>query len=598
MRGGFKDFVRSNKNASDDKEVKKLLGPNLKLIKEYLTSHVYKLIIAISATLLVSISALIGPYLIKIAIDDYIIPGDFPGLILISILIFLSYGLSWFSTFWQTYLAEWIGQDIISSIRQDLFYHIQDLNLTFFNNRRTGDIMSRITHDVNTLTELITGGFIHFISDFFTLFAIFAIMFWMDPTLSLIVFILLPLVMLIFWLLGKKMRDAYHNVREEMARLNTDIEENVSGIRTVKALNREKLNQENFQQISLNNLEANLRAVSIFSLFFPAMNFSRVLGEALVLGYGGIQVIEGSMTIGVLAAFLGYVRRFFRPIMDLSQVYNTYQSAGAALDRINEYLKIPGENQVQEKAPFNIEQIRGSIQFENVNFSYDNSKILESFGLYIPAKNTTALVGASGAGKSTVINLLTRLYEPDKGSVMIDEVDVRNIPPKRLRSVIGVVSQNVQMFNRTIEDNIKYGSFQATSEKIREAAKKTHAHEFIKDLPDGYNSLIGNEGIKLSGGQRQLISLTRVILKDPKILVFDEPTSNVDTHTESLIINAIEKLLKEKTIILISHRLSTIKAADEIVFMSKGKILNQGTHSELLKNTPSYRELFKHSEIV
>ncbi|UMZ74311.1 ABC transporter ATP-binding protein [Natranaerofaba carboxydovora] len=609
MRGGIKKFVNSNEKKPGYNSLKRLSKNHYKLIKSYLISHKRKLFFAVLATIFVSLSALISPYLMKVAIDDYIIPGNFRGLTIVSILILLSYVLSWFSSYWQTYLAGWVGQDLVSSLRKDVFSHIKKLDLNFYNQRRTGEIMSRVTHDVNTLSELITGGFVHFVSDIFTLLGIIVIMFYLDISLTLIICLLIPFVMFIFFALGQKMRNAYHHVREEMARLNADVEENLSGIRTIKALNREQITQENFKKLSINNMKANLRAVGIFSLFFPAMNFSRVLGEALVLGYGGLQVIDGNMTVGVLAAFLSYVRRFFRPIMDLSQVFNTYQAAAAALDRINEYFNIPAESSThnisltKNKAynissntssnSFNFKGLTGEIIFENVSFSYGRNLILDNFDLEVPPKTTSALVGASGAGKSTVINLLTRLYEPEKGKILLDGIDIKNIPPETLRSQIGVVSQNVQLFDRSIEENIKYGTFGATLEEVKEAAQKTRAHDFIKDLPEGYKSTVGKEGIKLSGGQKQLISLSRVILKDPKILILDEPTSNVDTYTERLIINTIEKMLKDKTIILISHRISTIKAADEITFISNGKVEAKGTHYELIKNNPKYKDIFR-----
>lgn len=599
MQGGFKKFMDSSQKAPSGNYLKGL-KKNLNMITKYLTPHKKNLFFAVLATIVVAGTAMLNPYLMKAAIDDYIMEENLSGLALISLLMLACYGLAWLFSYWQTYLSGKVGQKIVAELREDLFDHLKKMELSFYHKSRTGEILSRVTHDINNIAELITNGFVHLVSDILTILGILVIMFFLDPWLTLFIFILLPLVTIIFLALGKKMRQAYHRVQEEMARLNTDVEENVTGIRTIKALNIEDKNYERFRRLSFNNMKANLKAVGIFSLFFPAMNFSRVLGEAMVLGFGGLQVIQGNITLGILAAFLGYVRRFFTPIMDLSQVYNTYQAAGASLDRINEYFNLsPGEeiNEAKSEYKFSQEKVRGEIIFEGVSFSYPDiykeDKVLKDFNLYITPYKTVSLVGPSGAGKSTVTKLLTRLYKPSEGRILIDGHDLQRIPPWKIREVIGVFSQNIQLFNRTIEENIRYGNFEASFDEVEEAAKKAHAHEFIDKLPGKYKAAVGKDGVKLSGGQKQLIALARIFLKDPKILVLDEPTSNVDTYTEGLLLEATQKLLKEKTVLVISHRLSTIKAADEVIFLRDGKIQDRGNHDELIKKNPEYSNLFE-----
>lgn len=572
------------------------LRSNIHLLTRYIRPYRGKIIAALLATLVVALSSLAGPYLMKLAIDDFIIPGNLQGLGVVAALMMGSYSLFWWSSYWQTYLAGWVGQVIIARIRRDLFSRMQRLHMKFLVNRQTGELMSRVTHDINTLTDLISNGFIKLVSDIATLGVILILMFYLHSGLTLVIILLLPLMVLIFLFLGNKMRFAYQQVREKMARLNAGLEENLSGIRTVKALSQEKNTQSKFNQLSASNVKANLHAVGIFSLFFPAMNFTRVLGEALIFGYGGLLVIEGEITLGILAAFLGYLRQFFRPVLDLSQVFNTYQQAAAALDRINHYMNLPveedhdwdskgKENETGEgeeetkgktaandsaKLPVDTESnykevfgktpLEGNIAFKDVYFSYNghNPYVLQGVNFTISPGEAVSLIGESGVGKTTLVKLLTRLYVPDKGKILLDGIDIMEIPLQCLRSWIGLFPQDVHLFNRSIAENIKYGNFEASREKIESAAKRAHIHDFITSLPDGYESIVGQEGIKLSGGQRQLIALARLFLKDPRILVLDEPTSNVDIHTEALVVQAIKKLMEHRTVLVISHRKSTI----------------------------------------
>ncbi|MFW6305903.1 MAG: ABC transporter ATP-binding protein, partial [Bacillota bacterium] len=465
------------------------------------------------------------------------------------------------------------------------------------------DIMSRLTHDVNALSDLVSSGFVHFFNDLLTLLGIMVIMLYLDVKLALISFIMIPFIFFAILILGKRMRNAYRDVREKLAELNADVEENISGIRLVQALNREAINNGKFTRLSWENLKANLKAVSYFALLFPTMNLSRVMGEALVLIFGGWGVINGIISLGVLLAFMGYIRRFFAPLADLSQVYNTYQAAAAALDRIYEYLSIEPEigedkaqvvlqNKLESHNLLDNKKIKGEIVFEKVSFAYEKEDILREFSLHINAGEVLALVGPTGAGKTTLVNLLTRLYDIRQGSISIDGIEISKITKKTLRKLIAVVPQDVFLFDTSIKENIRYGNLSAKDEDVIKAAQQVKAHDFISGLPDGYNTQVGESGIRLSGGQKQLISFTRALLANPKILILDEATSSVDAYTEVLIQQALDQLLKGRTGIMIAHRFTTLKKADRIAVLERGRISGLGTHQELMENNQLYRDLF------
>ncbi|MCK8826458.1 ABC transporter ATP-binding protein/permease [Natroniella acetigena] len=586
-------FRRMLSDREDEFSLSKLSRQHFKFICSYLKPHLSKLIWATLAMLTVTITTLAGPYLTKVAVDDYILKGDLQGLNLILLIMLGTYGVFWFSSYWQRYLSNWVGQEVVSSIREDLYQHIHTLSLDFFHKQPTGDIISRLTNDVDALSEIITNGFIRFLNDLLTLVGIVIIMLRLNFNLALITFTSIPLILIIVNYLGKKMRVAYREVQEKLAQLNSDVEENISGIRVVQALNRERVNAGKFNRLSWKSLKANLKAVSVFALLFPAMTFSRVLGEALVLWYGGWNVINGGLTLGVLVAFLGYVRRFFFPLADLSQVYNTYQSAGAALDRIYEYLSIPSDINDSNEALIQSNNFKGGFSFEEVNFAYEDTPIIKNFNLQVTPGEVFALVGPTGAGKSTLVNLLTRLYGVDQGKVAIDGMNINQIPIKKLRQMISVVTQDVFLFNTSIIENIRYAVPTATDKEVKEVAKLINAHEFINKLPNGYQTQVGEEGVKLSGGQKQLISFARALLADPLILILDEATSSVDAYSELLIQQALETLLADRTALIIAHRFSTLKQANRIGVLQNGELIDVGTHNELLRDNSLYCKLFK-----
>lgn len=589
MRGGFGSKLKSDNQ--EDFKLSDFDRETLKILIKYIKPNLKILVIAFLAMLAVTVTSLAGPYLIKIAVDNYILEKDFNGLNIILLLMILTYSVFWLSSYFQTYLSSFVGEKIVASIRDELYLHLQSMSVDFYKKRLTGDIMSRLTHDVNSISELISSGFIHFFNDLLTLVGIMGIMIYLNIRLALISFSLIPIIFIAIYLLGKKMRYAYRDVREKLAELNADVEENLSGIRLIQAVNRESINNKNFKKISWENFKANLKAVSYFALLFPAMNLSKVLGEALILIFGGLSVIKGSITLGVFLAFMEYVRRFFSPLADLSQVYNTYQSAAAGLDRINEYLKIKPSVKESEK-PKSKKIVEGKIEFKNVEFAYEERKVIDNISLSINSNESFAIVGLTGAGKTTFVNLLTRLYDVNSGNIEIDGIDLRDLSFKDLRKIIAVVPQNVFLFDTTIRENIRYGNPLATDEEVEETAKKVKAHEFIKNLPLSYEEKVGEGGSRLSGGQKQLISFARALISNPKILILDEATSSVDAYTELLIQEALDILLKGRTSVMIAHRFTTLKKVNRIAVMNNGKIESLGTHDELIKTSKIYRELY------
>ncbi len=579
-------------NPEEAYSLRNLNRSHLGLLLHYLKPYGFHLAAAVAAMVTATAATLTAPYLTKIAIDDYIIARDLQGLQWIALLIIGVYALLWGAFFLQSYVSGWIGQRVVAAVREDLYRHLQRLDMGFFHRRKTGDIMARVTHDVNGLEEMVTGGFVHLLSDFFTFVGLVTVMLWLHWPLALVSCITIPFILSAMKFLGKRMRRAYADVQRRLAAMNADVEESLAGIRVVQALNREAVNTGRFSRLSWQNLKANLRAVSFFALLFPTMNVSRVLGESLVLLYGGWQVVEGTITLGVLMAFLAYVRRLFQPLADLSQVYNTYQSAGASLERIHQYFQLQPSITEPENPRQPEQGFRGSLAFDHVSFSYGTEPVLKDVSFRLEAGQTAAIVGPTGAGKTTLINLAARLYDPEQGSVSMDGIDIRDISLNTLRRTIALVSQQPYLFPGTVADNIRFAQPEASDAEVRRAARIVQADGFITQLPQGYDTAVGEEGVTLSGGQKQLLALARAVLVDPRILLLDEATSNLDAHTEHLIQKALEEIMADRTGIIIAHRFATLKRADHIFVLDQGEIADQGSHAQLQRRNALYRELF------
>jgi len=554
--------------------------------------HKGRLIIAVVAVLVASLSGLVPPYLLKVAIDNYIVQGNLTGLTFIAIILVAVYLINWFSDYQRTYQISWLGQDMVNQIRINLFFHLHDLSFSFYDRSEAGRIISRVTNDTDTLSMIFVQGVVTFFSDILTLVGIVVVMLWLSVPLTLATLVVLPLLLLSTLVFQSRLRRAYRMTRKKIAKVTSKLQESISGIREIQSFTRERDTMEVFRQANIENLQANVQAGRIFALLMPIIQIIGAVGTCIVLWYGGILTIGGGVTLGILVAFLAYVTRFFRPIVNLTTFYNTIQSAMAAAERIFETMDTRPEI---TDAPDAIElpHVKGGIAFKSVSFSYNpNDTVLKTVDFSVEPAKTLAIVGPTGAGKSTIVRLLSRFYEPQSGTITVDGYDVRNVTLKSLHNQMGIVLQEPFLFSGTIMENIRYGKLDATDEEVKNIAKHVGAHEFITSLSDGYETEVGERGMRLSVGQRQLISFARALLHDPPILILDEATSSLDPYTELKIKRGLSVLLKNRTSIVIAHRLSTVRNADNIIVVNNGEIVEEGNHRELMKKRGLYRRLY------
>lgn len=559
----------------------------------YLSPYRWRMLVALVLTLAESGLTLLSPYLIKVAIDQYITPGNRNGLFQITLVLGMSFVMLFAVSSIQRYLLSWVGLKVLVSVRADLFKHLQRIHLGFHDRHITGVTVSRVINDVAEINELLSQGIITLMGDVVVLVGIIVVMLLMSPKLALLTFTVLPLMFAATWLFSRQARRAFRLTRTSVAAVVGDLAEDISGMRAIQAFAREDSSQERFKKVNRDNRNAYINAMNLSFIFLPTIDFLGMLATVIVLWFGGHFVLNETVTLGVMVAFLSYVARFFQPIQELSRIYTTFQSAMAGGEQVVALLDTPVEiTDAPGAIAFTPE--RGEIRFNEVSFSYspDSPEVLHSINLHIPAGNTAALVGPTGAGKTTISNLLTRFYEVSSGSVTIDDVDIRNVQQVSLRTKVRVISQDPFLFSRTLAENIKYGKPDATEEEIMTASKQANAHGFISRLPEGYNTRVLEGGVNLSQGQRQLLSIARALLTDPRILILDEATANIDSVTEALLQDAINRMLKGRTSVVIAHRLSTVRHADMVFVIDQGRITEQGTHESLIEQNGLYAQLY------
>ncbi|MHB8853915.1 MAG: ABC transporter ATP-binding protein [Ignavibacteriaceae bacterium] len=571
--------------AYDAKLMRRLLG-YIKPYRKYV----------ISAILLNVVVAALGPlrpYLTKIAIDKYIAHSNYHGLLLISLMLFGSLILQAFIQYFLTYYTQYLGQKTILDLRTQIFTHTQKLALRFFDKTPIGRIVTRVTNDIESLNDLFSSGIVMVFSDVFIVIWILVFMFFMDIKLSLVTLSVLPVLVYVTFLFRRKVRSSYRNVRLHLARLNSYMQEHITGMNVVQIFHKEKDEMDKFLDINKEYREANIKSNLYYSIFYPSVELLSSTATALIIWYGGGEIVRSSLSLGVLVAFVQYTEMFFRPIRDLSEKYNILQTAMASSERIFKLLDNKTFVQNPEQ-PQELKDVKGGIEFRNVWFAYNKDEyILRDISFRINPGETVAIVGHTGAGKTSLINILTRFYDIQKGNIFVDGIDIKTLDKKELRKYISIVLQDVYLFSGTIKSNISMNNDEIQDEKIQEAAKLVGADRFIDQLPNKYDEIVKERGSTLSVGQKQLISFARALAFEPHILILDEATSSVDTETEIIIQKAIEKLLVGRTAIVIAHRLSTIQSADKIIVMHKGEIRETGNHQQLLAKKGIYYKLYQ-----
>lgn len=566
--------------------------PTLRRFLQYLRPYRKELPLAITLVAIGATTQSLGPFLIGWSIDNLILQGNLTGLLGMLCILGSIYGFGVMAIRGQILRVGWIMQRLLAQLRQDIFTKIQSLPISFFDRSEAGDLMSRLLNDVNTVNQAFGQTIAQMLGNLFSLVGIVIAMLSINLQLGLLSNLVVPLMIVTTGLFSRWARARFRLTRKTIGEMSAMLEENISSVREAQAFNRVQFNIEEFELLNAANRDANVQAVAITAAFLPSIDFLNTLATAGVLAYGGYLAVTGAATVGVVTAFLLYVQLFFRPIQILSQFYTQAQSAIAGLERIFFLLDEPAQLQDAADA-VTMPPIRGEVTFDQVSFGYNpNQLVLKQVNLQVQPGQMIALVGPTGAGKSTIINLILRFYDVTSGAVKIDGIDLRQVTQASLRRQIGIVLQDNLLFSGTVAENIAFGRPDATQSEIEAAAQVANVHEFITSLPQGYTTRLGERGAPLSQGQRQLISIARAVLINPRILILDEATSSIDTRTESLIQAAIANLLRDRTSFVIAHRLSTVTQADRVLVIQQGQIVEQGTHAELMNHQGVYANLY------
>ena len=565
----------------------------VKRLMQFLAPYRWQLIQALFYLIIFAGCELAGPYLIKIAIDKEIANKDIHGLAVVSIIFLIVVIVQFIVNYMDQYITQWLGQYVMYDIRTKVFNHIQKLPLSFFDKNPVGRLVTRLTNDIESLNEMLSSGVVSLFGDLFVLIGIIAAMLHLNWKLALLTFAIIPFIFYASFLFRIRVRDSFRKIRTRIARINTFLQENLSGMSIVHLFNRQEKNAKTFDELNRKHFDAHLETIRYFAIYFPTVELLSTIAITVIVWYGGIKVYDNTLTLGVVVAFIQYAQRFFQPIRDLSDKYNILQSAMAASERVFQLLDTPVQEEIIRPRIASPATIRGKIEFRNVSFSYkEGEPVLKNVSFEVQPGEKIAIVGATGSGKTTLISLITRMYETQQGSILLDDQDIGGIPFKDLRKRIGLVQQDNFIFTGSIRENIHLFHPEVNMDRITTAAKNVNADAFIQKLPQKYEHNLYERGSNLSMGQKQLLSFARALVYDPDILIMDEATSNVDTETELLIRDAIEKLLSGRTSLIIAHRLSTIQFVDRIIVMHKGEIREMGTHDELLSLEGIYSRLY------
>jgi ABC-type multidrug transport system fused ATPase/permease subunit len=534
----------------------------------------------------------IGPVWTKVAIDDHVAQGDISGTTIFLGLTVLAYFAAFLTNWAQMQVMTRVGQRMLQKMRGDMVRHIQRLPLTYFDGIPSGVVVSRVINDVQTVNELLSNGIVQALSDVLTLFFTVAVMVAIAPNLALATFAVLPLMGIAVWIFTERAKVAYRRTRVTVATLTGEFAESYAGVRVVQAFAREASSTERFDEINNDNRTANIQANTLSSMLLPVVELCNAAATVAVIAYGGWLMVNNQTTLGVIVAFLAYTTRFFQPIRTLTQFYNQLQAATAAGEKVFELLDEPVTINEIDK-PIELERVEGDVEFRDVAFSYGREPVLEDVSFHAAPGEMIAMVGHTGAGKTTIASLLSRFYDPVGGAILLDGHDLRDLSFKTLRRSIGLVLQDNFLFSGTVADNIRYARPDAADADVVAAARVANAHDFIQRLPLGYETPVLERAANLSLGQRQLIAIARAVLADPRVLILDEATSNIDSQTELLVQQALHKLLAGRTSLVIAHRLSTIRAADEVLVLDAGHIVERGNHAELLRLRGHYYALYQ-----
>ncbi|KPK26977.1 MAG: ABC transporter ATP-binding protein [Desulfobacterales bacterium SG8_35_2] len=561
------------------------------------TSHYWQgVVLAVFLSFAVIGSSLLLPYLVRLGVDNYIINVEIPiserfaGLAMLAMIFGVAIIAGFVGNYFQVTVLEWTGQNIMHRLRQHIYRHMVGLDLAFFNENPSGKLVTRLTNDVQNMHEMFTSVIVTLFNDAIRIIGILVLLFWLNWRLAMFMIMLLPAIIFATLWFSRMARNVFREIRTNLAKINAYLQEAVSGISLIQLFQREKDTEHNFVNLNQSYFTSTLKQIKIFGIFMPLLDILASTATAVIIWYGGILILKGEMTIGILVAFLSYMRLFFQPLRELSQKYSIVQSAMASAERIFQLLDTKSRLPVLEQ-PLKPQSVKGSLEFRDVTFGYDSDKpVIHNLCIQIDPGETVAIVGATGSGKSTLVNLLERMYDPDSGRILLDGNDLRELDPEWLRNAVGLVMQEIYLIPGTIKENILLDSVMG-EQNLAAILQLAQLHELIDRLPQGIHTKIGEGNLDLSAGERQLLAMARVMVRNPEILVLDEATANVDSETEILVERAIEATLSQRTSIVIAHRLSTIRRADRIIFMDSGKILEEGTHEKLMADKGFYHRL-------